>query len=106
MTTIDVNERCRHLGITREDYYEAVRLLDRLSYKRMQEGDTSIDAYLDDIKSLPMRSMVAIIRYNGLYKQYPKVFGFDGPIPGVEPPYPYAGREDRSEKDDLPGETF
>ena len=24
----------------------------------------------------------------------PEVFDFDGPIPGVEAPYPYAGRED------------
>lgn len=38
--------------------------------------------------------MIALIRYDGLYRRYPKVFDFDGPIPGVEAPYPYAGRED------------
>lgn len=63
-------------------------------YKRIQDGDNTVDSHLDDIKSLPTKPMVALIRYDGLYKQYPKVFDFDGPIPGVEAPYPYAGRED------------
>ena len=63
-------------------------------YKRIQDGDNTVDSYLDDIKSLPTKPMVALIRYDGLYRQYPKVFDFDGPIPGVEAPYPYAGRED------------
>ena len=36
----------------------------------------------------------ALIRYDGLYRRYPKVFDFDGPISGVAAPYPYAGRKD------------
>ena len=63
-------------------------------YKRIQDGDNTVDSYLDGIKSLPTKPMVALIRYDGLYRQYPKVFDFDGPIPGVEAPYPYAGREE------------
>ncbi len=90
---IDVYEKCDSLGIDYKDYSEAVRLQGRMIYKRMQEGDSSVDSYLDDIKSLPRKNMVALIRYDGLYKQYPRVFDFDGPIPGVEAPYPYAGRE-------------
>lgn len=94
MTTIDVNARCERLGIRKEDYREAVRLQGRMIYRRMQEGDDTVDSYLDDIKSLPPRPMVALIRYDGLYKRYPKVFDFDGPIPGVDAPYPHAGGED------------
>lgn len=91
---IDFEERCRSLGIDGSDYHEAIRLQGRMIYKRIQDGDNTVDSYLDDIKSLPPKPMVALIRYDGLYRQYPKVFDFDGPIPGVEAPYPYAGRED------------
>lgn len=91
---IDFEERCLSLGIDGNDYYEAIRLQGRMIYKRIQDGDNTVDSYLDDIKSLPTKPMVALIRYDGLYRQYPKVFDFDGPIPGVEAPYPYAGRED------------
>ena len=91
---IDFEERCRSLGIDGNDYHEAFRLQGRMIYKRIQDGDNTVDSYLDDIKSLPTKPMVALIRYDGLYRQYPKVFDFDGPIPGVEAPYPYAGRED------------
>ena len=90
---IDVNERCASLGIDYRDYSEAVRLQGRMIHRRMQEGDDSVDSYIDDIKSLPLKPMVALIRYDELYKQYPKVFDFDGPIPGVEAPYPYADRD-------------
>lgn len=91
---IDFEERCRSLGIDGNDYHEATRLQGRMIYKRIQDGDNTVDSYLDDIKSLPTKPMVALICYDGLYRQYPKVFDFDGPIPGVEAPYPYAGRED------------
>lgn len=91
---IDVEGKCERLGIKYEDYSGAVRLQGRMIHKRMQDGDHSVDTYLDDIKSLPKKNMIALIRYDGLYRQYPKVFDFDGPIPGVEAPYPYAGRED------------
>ena len=90
---IDVNERCASLGIDYRDYSEAVRLQGRMVYKRLLEGDDSADSYIDDIKTLPPKPMVALIRYDELYKQYPKVFDFDGPVPGVEAPYPYAGRD-------------
>lgn len=90
---IDVNEKCASLGIDYRDYSEAVRLQGRMVYKRLLEGDDSVDSYIDDIKALPPKPMVALIRYEGLYKQYPKVFDFDGPVPGVEAPYPYAGRD-------------
>lgn len=90
---IDVNERCASLGIDYRDYSEAVRLQGRMVYKRLLEGDDSVDSYIDDIKTLPPKPMVALIRYDELYKQYPKVFDFDGPVPGVEAPYPYAGRD-------------
>lgn len=91
---IDVYEKCASLGIDYKDYSEAVRLQGRMVYKRMQEGDNTVDSYLDDIKSLPPKPMVALIRYDGLYRQYPKVFDYNGPIPVMEAPYPYAGRED------------
>ena len=94
MTVVDFEEKCRSLGIEMSDYSEAVRLQGRMIYKRMQDGDNSIGTYLDDIKSLPPKNMIALIRYDGLYRQYPKVFDFDGPIPVVEAPYPYDGRED------------
>ena len=90
---IDVTERCASLGIDYRDYSEAVRLQGRMVYKRLLEGDDSADSYIDDIKTLPPKPMVALIRYDELYKQYPKVFDFDGPVPGVEAPYPYAGRD-------------
>lgn len=90
---IDVNERCASLGIDYRDYSEAVRLQGRMVYKRLLEGDDSVDSYIDDIKTLPPKPMVALIRYDELYKQYPKVFDFDGPVPGVEAPYPYADRD-------------
>lgn len=91
---IDFEEKCRSLGIDGNDYHEAVMLQGRMIYKRMQDGDNTVGSYLDDIKSLPPKPMVALIRYDGLYRQYPKVFDFDGPIPGVEASYPYADRED------------
>lgn len=90
---IDVYEKCRDLGIEYSDYKEAVRLNGRMIARRMREGDHTVDTYLDDIKSLPKRPMVALIRYDGLNRRYPEVFDLDGPIPGVEAPYPYAGRE-------------
>lgn len=91
---IDFDEKCRRLGIDGKDYHEAIKLQGRMIYKRIQDGDNTVDSYLDDIKSLPQKPMVALIRYDGLYKQYPMVFDFDGPIPGVEAPYPCAGRDD------------
>lgn len=90
---IDAEERCRRLGIERSDYHEAVKLSGRMFYEAMQSDSYGVDEYIDIIKSLPRKPMIAMIRYDGLYKRYPKVFDFDGPIPGVEAPYPYAGRE-------------
>ena len=91
---IDVEERCRSLGIKRSDYHEAVKLSGRMLYEALESDSYGVDEYIDIIKSLPEKPMVAMIRYDGLYRRYPKVFDFDGPIPGVEAPYPYAGRED------------
>ena len=91
---IDVEERCRRLGIKRSDYHEAVKISGRMFYDAIESGDYDVDRYIDIIKSLPEKLMVALIRYDGLYRRYPKVFNFNGPIPGVEAPYPYAGRED------------
>ena len=91
---IDVEERCRSLGIKRSDYHEAVNLSGERFYDAIESGDYDVDKYIDIIKSLPEKPMIALIRYDGLYKRYPKVFDFDGPIPGVEAPYPYDGRED------------
>lgn len=91
---IDVEERCRRLGIKRSDYHEAVKISGRMLYDAIESGDYDVDRYIDIIKSLPEKLMVALIRYDGLYRRYPKVFNFNGPIPGVEAPYPYAGRED------------
>ena len=59
MTTIDVNARCASLGIDYKDYSEAVRLQGRMVYKRMQEGDNTVDSFFDDIKSLPRFGAVA-----------------------------------------------
>lgn len=91
---IDAHEKCESLGIDYHDYSEAVRMSGELFCEAMEAGDCGVDRYIDIIKSLPEKPMVALIRYDGLYRRYLKVFDFDGPIPGVEAPYPYAGRED------------
>lgn len=91
---IDAREKCESLGIDYRDYSEAVRISGRLFYEAMESGGCGVDRYIDIIKSLPEKPMIALIRYDGLYKRYPEVFNFDGPIPGVEAPYPYARRED------------
>lgn len=57
-------------------------------------GKSTFDEYIEAVKSVGGKPLVAMIRVDGLYKRYPKIFDFDGPIPGVEAPYPYAGRED------------
>ena len=94
MTAIDVHEKSRLLGIDDEDYTEAVKLTGRMIFDAIDSGTYGVDVYIDMVKSLPPKLMVALIRYDGLYKQCPKVFDFDGPIPGVEAAYPYAGRDD------------
>ena len=91
---IDAREKCESLGIDYRDYAEATKISGRMFYDAIESGDYDVDRYIDIIKSLPEKPMVALIRYDGLYKRYPEVFDFDGPIPGVEAPYPYAGRED------------
>ena len=91
---IDAREKCESLGIDYRDYSEATKISGRMFYDAIESGDYDVDRYIDIIKSLPEKPMVALIRYDGLYRRYPKVFDFDGPIPGVEAPYPYAGRED------------
>ena len=91
---IDVREKCESLGIDYRDYSEATKISGRMIYDAIESGDYDVDRYIDIIKSLPEKLMVALIRYDGLYRRYPKVFNFNGPIPGVEAPYPYAGRED------------
>ena len=91
---IDAREKCESLGIDYRDYSEATKISGRMIYDAIESGDYDVDRYIDIIKSLPEKPMVALIRYDGLYRRYPKVFDFDGPIPGVEAPYPYAGRED------------
>ena len=57
----------------------------------MRGGDSAVDSYLDDSKSLPPKPIIALIRYDGLYTQCSKVFDFDGPIPGVAAPYLCSG---------------
>ena len=94
MTAIDVHEKSRLLGIDYEDYTEAVKLTGRMIFDAIDSGTYGVDVYIDMVKSLPPKLMVALIRYDGLYKQCPKVFDFDGPIPGVEAAYPYASRDD------------
>lgn len=91
---IDAREKCESLGIDYRDYAEATKISGRMFYDAIESGDYDVDRYIDIIKSLPEKPMIALIRYDGLYKRYPEVFDFDGPIPGVEAPYPYAGRED------------
>ena len=91
---IDFPARCHRLGREPGDYAEANRIVGRKLYALSKSGRESIDGYIDAIKSLPEKAMIAKIRYDELYKSYPKVFDFDGPIPGVEAPYPYAGRDD------------
>ena len=59
-------------------------------YKRTRGGDSAVDSYLDDSKSLPPKPMI----YDGLYTQRSKVFDFDGPIPGVAAPYLCSGGDD------------
>ncbi|WP_019238901.1 MULTISPECIES: hypothetical protein [Enorma] len=94
MTAIDVHEKSRLLGIDYDDYTEAVKLTGSMIFDAIDSGTYGVDAYIDMVKSLPPKPMVALIRYDGLYKQYSRVFDFDGPIPGVEAAYPYAGRDD------------
>ena len=91
---IDAREKCESLGIDYRDYAEATKISGRMFYDAIESGDYDVDRYIDIIKSLPEKPMIALIRYDGLYKRYPDVFDFDGPIPGVEAPDPYAGRED------------
>ena len=91
---IDAREKCESLGIDYRDYVEATKISGRMFYDAIESGDYDVDRYIDIIKSLPEKPMIALIRYDGLYKRYPEVFDFDGPILGIEAPYPYAGRED------------
>lgn len=38
----------------------------------MRGGDSAVDSYLDDSKSLPPKPMIALIRYDGLYTSAPR----------------------------------
>lgn len=89
---IDFEEKCRSLGVDLEDYKEANKRFGRAMYDIA--GKSTFDEYIDAIKSVGGKPLIAMIRVDGLYERYPKIFDFDGPIPGVEAPYPYAGRDD------------
>lgn len=92
MATINLKDRCENLGVDFEDYKEANRRFGRAMHDIA--GKSTFDEHIDAVKSVGGKPLVAMIRVDGLYKRYPKIFDFDGPIPGVEAPYPYAGRED------------
>lgn len=89
---IDFEEKCRSLGVDLEDYKEANKRFGRAMYDIA--GKSTFDEYIDAVKSVGGKPLIAMIRVDGLYERYPKIFDFDGPIPGVEAPYPYAGRDD------------
>lgn len=92
---IDAREKCESLGIDYRDYSEATKISGRMFYDAIELGDYDVDRYIDIIKSLPEKLMVALIRYDGLYKRYPKVFDFDGPHPGRRGALPVRGQGGR-----------
>ena len=73
---IDLDIKAEELGVSFDDYAEADEKMSL--WHGTPENDGSIDAYLNAVKRLPKRELVALIRWNDLHKRFPDHFCWDG----------------------------
>ena len=73
---IDLDIKAEELGVSYDDYLEAETKISLWHGTPLNDG--SIVAYLDAVKGLPEREIVALIRWYGLHNRFPEHFCWDG----------------------------
>jgi len=77
MTSIDVDERCKELGISRASYESAMEKKRVRFWELRGNVDVRVETYPDFMTD---DEILAICRYNGLYISFPEIFDYNGII--------------------------
>lgn len=78
MTAIDVNARAKSLGIDYEDYHTGFAMLD--DREQLMDFPIDRDEFIEAVKSIGGKPMVALIRWYRYDERYPEHFDWNGAI--------------------------
>lgn len=76
MTTIDVDEKARNLGVNFDDLRSAVSIANDI-YWEHQDDEEHFGEYAERMTE---GELLAIIRWNNLHKCWPQYFTWDGAV--------------------------
>ena len=78
MTAIDLEEKARLLGVSFDDYRRADDAMDEKFWEF--DGEWTDNEYIESVKSLDEKAMVAFIRWRKCYEIFPDHFDWNGVV--------------------------